>query len=134
MEHDRATPSSKNHRVFRITFVSPEGESQSLDVEPAARPSSGTGEPGSILDMALASGIEIDHACGGVCACSTCHVKIKSGLASCNESSEAEEDQLDKAPGVTSQSRLACQCVPTGAQDLVVEIPGWNRNRVREGG
>jgi 2Fe-2S ferredoxin len=120
-------------RTFTITFVSATGDSQVIDVDAASRPSCGTGEPGSILDIALAQGVEIDHACGGVCACSTCHVKIKAGLASCNESTEDEEDQLDKAPGVTSQSRLACQCIPSGQQDLVVEIPGWNRNRVREG-
>ncbi|MBU6375494.1 MAG: 2Fe-2S iron-sulfur cluster binding domain-containing protein [Bdellovibrionales bacterium] len=120
-------------RSYKITFVSPGGMSQSITVSPETMPSSGTGEPGSILDIALASGVEIDHACGGVCACSTCHVKIRSGLKSCNEPSEAEEDQLEKAPGITSQSRLACQCVGDASEDLVVEIPGWNRNRVREG-
>jgi len=124
---------SKVAGTFKVTFVSPSGDSQVIEVDPASRPACGTGEPGSILDLALAQGIEIDHACGGVCACSTCHVKIKSGLESCNESTEEEEDQLDKAPGVTGQSRLACQCIPSGRQDLVVEIPGWNRNRVREG-
>jgi 2Fe-2S ferredoxin len=126
---DRAMPAG----TFQITFVSPTGDSKTIAVNSAALPTSGTGEPGSILDIALSQGVEIDHACGGVCACSTCHVKIKAGLTSCNESTENEEDQLDKAPGVTSQSRLACQCVPSGQQDLVVEIPGWNRNRVREG-
>ncbi len=124
---------SPNTRNFRITFVSPAGETKRVDIAAGLRPSSGAGEPGSLLDIALAEGIEIDHACGGVCACSTCHVKIKAGLASCNESTEAEEDQLDKAPGVTAQSRLACQCIADGSQDLVVEIPSWNRNRVREG-
>jgi 2Fe-2S ferredoxin len=126
---DRTAPAE----AFQITFVSPAGDSKTITVNSAALPRSGTGEPGSILDIALALGVEIDHACGGVCACSTCHVKIKAGLTSCNESTESEEDQLDKAPGVTGQSRLACQCVPSGQQDLVVEIPSWNRNRVREG-
>ncbi len=119
--------------TFRITFVPGSGEPKTITVDSACRPSSGTGEPGSILDLALAEGVEIDHACGGVCACSTCHVKITAGLSSCNESTEDEEDQLDKAPGVGSQSRLACQCIPNGRQDLTVEIPSWNRNRVREG-
>jgi 2Fe-2S ferredoxin len=111
---------------FKITFESGSGgESQVVQV------SEGTGE--SLLDIALAAGVEIDHACGGVCACSTCHVKIKHGASSCNSSEEDEDDQLDKAPGLSAQSRLACQCVPNGSQDLVVEIPTWNRNRVREG-
>jgi 2Fe-2S ferredoxin len=104
-----------------------------IELDPAALPSSGTGLPGSILDIALAADIEIDHACGGVCACSTCHVIVREGLATCNEAEEAEEDMLDKAPGLTAQSRLACQCVPNGKSRLVVEIPNWNRNLVREG-
>jgi 2Fe-2S ferredoxin len=40
---------------------------------------------------------------------------------------------MDDAPGITLQSRLACQCVPNGTQDLVVEIPSWNKNLVKEG-
>ena len=77
-------------------------------------------------------GIEMEHTCGGVCACSTCHVMVKQGLASCNEATEDEEDQLEEAPGITIQSRLACQCVPDGSMDVVVEIPAWNRNAVKE--
>jgi 2Fe-2S ferredoxin len=88
--------------------------------------------PGSILDIALASGVDIDHACGGVVACSTCHIIVKQGLNTCNESTDEEEDQLDKAPGLTPFSRLACQCVPNGKENLVVEVPNWNRNLVRE--
>ena len=118
--------SEKSAQTFKITFVS--GSTGDRQVVEAGR---GTGE--SLLDIALGAGIEIDHACGGVCACSTCHIKLKDGSASCSESSEQEEDQLDKAPGVSAQSRLACQCIPSGSQDLVVEIPIWNRNRVREG-
>ncbi len=89
-------------------------------------------QPGSILDVALGQGIEIDHACGGVCACSTCHVIVRTGLESCNEATEDEEDMLDNAPGLEPDSRLGCQCVPDGTVDVVVEIPDWNRNLVRE--
>jgi 2Fe-2S ferredoxin len=78
-------------------------------------------------------GIDIDHACGGVSACSTCHVVVLEGLSSCNEASDSEEDQLDKAPGLTPQSRLACQCIPNGTENLLVQVPSWNRNLVREG-
>jgi 2Fe-2S ferredoxin len=74
----------------------------------------------------------LDHACGGVCACSTCHVIVHEGLESCNEATDAELDQLDEAPGLTPKSRLGCQCVPDGTRDLVVEIPEWNKNYAKE--
>lgn len=114
---------------YQITFLP---EEKTIDVDPDQLPTSGTGLEGSILDIALASGIDIDHACGGVCACSTCHIIVQEGLESCNESSEDEEDQLEKAPGLTPRSRLACQCVPDGSSKIVVQIPSWNRNLVRE--
>jgi len=114
---------------FTIEFL-PQGKK--IEVDPANMPTSATGLKGSILDIALASDIDIDHACGGVCACSTCHVIVKEGLESCSQSTEEEEDQLDKAPGLTPSSRLACQCVPNGTKNLVVEVPNWNRNLVRE--
>jgi len=106
---------------------------QKFEINPSEPPRGGIGEPGSILDMALGLNMDIDHACGGVSACSTCHVVVRAGLETCNESSEAEEDQLDKAPGLTPQSRLACQCIPNGSKNIVVEVPSWNRNRIREG-
>ncbi len=120
-------PDKKN---FTIEFL-PEGKK--LDIDPQNLPTSATGKKGSVLDMALAMGIDIDHACGGVCACSTCHIIVRKGLESCSESTEEEEDQLDKAPGLTPRSRLACQTVPNGTKNLVVEVPNWNRNFVREG-
>jgi 2Fe-2S ferredoxin len=122
---------SQAQKKFTITFL-PEGKT--IEIDPKNMPTSSTGLPGSVLDIALASDVDIDHACGGVCACSTCHVVIQEGLSSCNESTDDEEDQLDKAPGLTTRSRLACQCVPDGTQNLVVQIPNWNRNLVREGG
>ena len=117
-----------NMKNFTLTFL-PENKKFTIDAQ--NKPTSEHGQKGSVLDMALALGIEIDHACGGVCACSTCHIIVKEGWEGCNSSTEDEEDQLDLAPGLTSQSRLACQCIPT--QDTVIEIPGWNRNLVREG-
>ncbi|MGL5096500.1 MAG: 2Fe-2S iron-sulfur cluster-binding protein, partial [Planctomycetia bacterium] len=90
------------------------------------------GLPGSLLDLALHAGETVDHACGGVCACSTCHVIVRQGIASCNAATEDEEDMLDEARGVVVESRLACQCVPNGSMDVVVEIPDWNRNLVKE--
>jgi 2Fe-2S ferredoxin len=76
--------------------------------------------------------VDIDHSCGGVCACSTCHVIVRQGIESCNEATDDELDQLDNARGLEPESRLACQCVPNGTQDIVVEIPKWNRNLARE--
>ncbi|MEW6775677.1 MAG: 2Fe-2S iron-sulfur cluster-binding protein [Bdellovibrionota bacterium] len=117
-------------KKYRITFLP---ENRTIEVDPAQVPYGRDGEPGSILDIALSHGVEIDHACGGVCACSTCHVLVKKGLSSIPEPSDAELDQLDNAPGNTVESRLACQAVPSGEEDITVEIPEWNRNLVREG-
>lgn len=116
-------------RPYTITFMP---MNVKVEVDPAKLPYTRDGLPGSVLEIAEGHDVDIDHACGGVCACSTCHVLVKQGLDSCNEASEDEEDQLDLAPGVSPQSRLACQCVPDGSSDVVVEIPEWNRNHVRE--
>ena len=128
------TPETQRaQKKFTITFqLAGESEPRKVEVDPEHMPTSATGLPGSILDIALASDIDIDHACGGVCACSTCHVIVKEGLSSCNESSEEEEDQLEEAPALTPKSRLACQCVPDGSENIWVQVPNWNRNRVRE--
>lgn len=116
-------------KTYRITFL-PEG--RAIEVIPMEPGSHHEGEPGSILDSADRNDVSIEHACGGFAACSTCHVIVREGLESCNEISEAEDDMLDEAPGLTLQSRLACQCIPDGSCDLVVEIPAWNRNLVTE--
>lgn len=104
-----------------------------VKVDPAKIPYSEKGLPGSLLEIALGNGVDIEHACGGVLACSTCHVWVKKGLKSCNEALDEELDQLDNAPGATFESRLACQCVPNGSEPLEVVIPAWNRNAVKEG-
>jgi 2Fe-2S ferredoxin len=120
-------------RKYRVTFrLEESGETREVEVDPARIPYQRTGRPGSILDIALGNGIEIEHTCGGVCACSTCHSIIKEGLASCNEESDDELDQLEEAPGITVQSRLSCQCIPDGTSDIVVVVPAWNRNAVKE--
>ena len=103
-----------------------------IDVDPAKIPYGKTGLPGSLLDIAMANGVDIDHACGGVAACSTCHVLVKKGLKTCNEALDEELDQIDNAPGATFESRLSCQCVPNGTEDVEIVIPNWNRNLVRE--
>jgi len=115
---------------FKITFLP---MNVTVDVDPEKIPYGVTGLPGSILDIALANGIEIDHSCGGVCACATCHCIVRSGGETISEMIDAEDYQLSFAPGLTPSSRLSCQSVPDGTRDLVVEIPSWNRNAVREG-
>jgi ferredoxin, 2Fe-2S len=91
----------------------------------------------SILHAALEQGVQLDHACGGVCACSTCHVKIKQGRECFSAASEDELDQLDEARDTALDSRLGCQAkllrVPPGGSVEIV-IPTWNVNAVREGG
>lgn len=124
-----ATPQPPKKK-YKVTFTN---NNQVIEVDPAKVPFTGTGNPGSILDIALAHGIDIDHACGGVAACSTCHVYIKEGLSTCPDAAEEELDMLDLAPDLKPSSRLSCQCVPSGDQDIVVEIPDWNRNLAREG-
>lgn len=120
------TPKKK----YRITFLP---MNKTIEVDPEQIPYDRTGQPGSILEIALGHDIDIDHSCGGVCACSTCHVIVQKGLESCNEATDDELDQLEEARGLTTESRLSCQCVPNGTCDVVVEIPGWNRNVVKEG-
>ncbi len=63
----------------------------------------------SILDIALEHDIPLAHACGGVCACTTCHVIVKAGAENLDEMDEPEEERLDRATGVTLHSRLGCQ-------------------------
>lgn len=118
---------------YKLTIIDEKRREHVIEVDPARIPYEDHGLPGSILDICMAHGIELDHACGGVCACSTCHVIVRQGLSTCNAATEDEEDQLDEAYGLTAQSRLGCQCVPNGSSDVVVEIPSWNRNLAREG-
>lgn len=118
-------------RGFRIIYIDPRGGRRVVEVDPARIPYNPHGRPGSLLEIALGHGIEIEHACGGVCACGTCHVVVREGHESCSQPSDEEQDELDQAYGVTSRSRLACQCVPDGTRDLVVEIPTRNRNLER---
>lgn len=118
---------------YTLTVIDEQSRTHTIPIDPANLPDSGHGQPGCVLEALLAAHIPIDHACGGVCACSTCHIIVEQGFASCPPATEAEEDMLDLAYGLTPQSRLACQCVPDGSTDVTVRIPSWNRNQVSEG-
>ena len=78
----------------------------------------------TILDVALDNKIDLQHNCGGACACSTCHVILKGGFETLSEMDDNEADQLDEAEGLTLTSRLGCQAKIYG--DIVVEIPLMN--------
>ena len=86
----------------------------------------------NLLEIAMGSEINIEHACGGVCACSTCHVYIEEGMECLSDSTEAEDDRVEEAPDVRRNSRLACQCEILKPGKIVVRIPAWNRNAVKE--
>ena len=76
----------------------------------------------SILETALANDYDLEHACGGFCACTTCHVVVKKGEKLLSEMDFDEEDKLDEVEGVTLESRLGCQArVESG--DIVVLVP-----------
>lgn len=115
---------------YRITFLP---DDKTVDVDTDSLGEAHDGENGSVLHLAALNHIEIDHACGGVNACSTCHIIVRSGESGFNQADDDEEDMLDNAPGLTLQSRLACQAIPNGSCDVVVEVPGWNRNKAKEG-
>jgi len=89
-------------------------------------------EPGTtICDAALANGIDIEHACEKSCACTTCHIYIREGFDDLEESTEDEDDLLDKAWGLEPDSRLSCQA-KVGDTDMVIEIPKYTINMVSE--
>lgn len=84
-----------------------------------------------LCDQLRAHGVAIEHACEKSCVCTTCHVLIRQGFSSLRPASDEEEDQLGKAWGLESCSRLSCQ-VRVSDADLVVEIPRYTLNVVSE--
>ena len=89
-------------------------------------------EPGkSLCQQLLDHGIDIEHACGMVAACTTCHVIVREGFGRLPPSSEQEDDMLDKAWGLTATSRLSCQ-LDAVATDLTIELPKYTINHARE--
>ncbi|MDR1530473.1 MAG: ISC system 2Fe-2S type ferredoxin [Burkholderiales bacterium] len=86
-----------------------------------------------LLDALLRHGVHIEHACEKACACTTCHIIIRKGFSSLNESSDNEEDMLDRAWGVTPISRLSCQ-TRIGNESLEIEIPRYTINHAKENG
>ena len=115
----------------KVTFII-DGVEQTVEFQHGQIEYSHHGEPESLLDVAKNRDIPLEHACGGSCACTTCHVIVRSGAQNLSEMQEDEADRLDTAWGLTPESRLGCQAVITG--DVVVEFPMYTRNYVQEGG
>ena len=85
----------------------------------------------TVLDVALKNGISIPHACEKSCACTTCHVVVREGFDSLEESDELEDDMLDKAWGLSPKSRLSCQSI-IQSDDITIEIPKYTINLAKE--
>lgn len=117
--------------MVRLTFL-PSGKS--VEFEAGKLPYQDHGKPQSILDVAINCGLHLEHACGGNCACTTCHVVVKKGKELLSECSEEEADRLDTAADLQLNSRLGCQAIIEKPGEVVVEIPSWNRNYISEGG
>jgi len=115
--------------VPKVTFVN---IGKTVEFESGKLPYHEHGKPESILDVALNFGIQLEHACGGVCACTTCHVHVKAGEQNLSEPDDDELDRLDMAADLQLNSRVGCQAIVKG--DVTVDMPAWNRNYVSEGG
>lgn len=82
------------------------------------------GDDQSLLEICLNNGIELHHNCGGVCACSTCHLYVDNGMSHLEELSDKEEDFIDRAVNPRINSRLGCQCVlQPGTGELEITLP-----------
>jgi 2Fe-2S ferredoxin len=114
----------------RVTFLP---EEKTVEFPYGSMAYDGHGQPMSFLDVAENFGIFLDHACGGVCACTTCHLWIKEGAQGISDPEDLELDRMETAADIQLNSRLGCQAVIEKPGTYVVEIPKWNRNYVQEG-
>ena len=104
----------------KMTFIQRDGSHREVDAPNGL----------SVLEIAHKHDIDIEGACEGSLACSTCHVVVDSGCyAKLSKATEDEEDMLDLAFGLTETSRLGCQIVMSDKLDgLVVKLPAGTRN------
>ena len=104
----------------KITFIDTDGKPHEVDAP----------EGLSVLEIAHKNNIELEGACEGSLACSTCHVIVDPGYYDkLKEATEDEEDMLDLAWGLTHTSRLGCQIIITPELDgLTVTLPSSTRN------
>ena len=118
--------------VSKVTFLP---ANETFEFDPKKLPYKGHGKPLSLLDVAMNFGFHLEHACGGSCACTTCHVVVKEGRQFLSEMEDDEMDRVEQAADYQLNSRLGCQAVIQGGDDasVTVTIPDWNRNYVSEG-
>jgi 2Fe-2S ferredoxin len=91
-------------------------------LQPVTLPNIEAGQ--SLLEIVLSNDIELHHNCGGVCACSTCHLYVNKGDDLMEEITDREEDFIDRAVNTRINSRLGCQCVLLdGSGDIEVTLP-----------
>ncbi len=103
--------------MYNITF-----KFEQKGLEPVSLKNIEAGQ--SILEVALKNEIDLHHNCGGVCACSTCHLYVEQGEDLVEELSDREEDFIDRAINPRLNSRLGCQCVLLGGGgNIVVTLP-----------
>lgn len=108
----------------KMTFINADGTRTEVDAPVGL----------SVLEIAHKNGLDLEGACEGSLACSTCHVVVAAEwFDKLKDASEEEEDMLDLAFGLTHTSRLGCQIKMTEDLDgLVVTIPGGTRNMMLE--
>ena len=106
--------------MTKIIFIQPDGSEQTVDAQNGL----------SLLEVAHSNGIELEGACEGSLACSTCHIIVdKVFFESLPEPTEEEEDMLDLAFGLTHTSRLGCQIIiDAKLEGMNVKIPTGTRN------
>src|ERR1700742_3476112 len=102
-EVDLSQPPAEN--MVRVTFK-PEGKT--VEFPFGSLPYDGHGEPMSLLDVAENYGIFLDHACGGVCACTTCHIHVLAGAPGLSEAEDLELDRMETAADIQLNSRVGC--------------------------
>lgn len=117
--------------VAKVTVL-PANETFEFDLESLSYHDHG--KPKSFLDVGINVGFHIEHACGGNCACTTCHVVVKNGAEFLSDMDDDEADKLDLAADLQLGSRLGCQVHFVRDGEVTIEIPSWNRNYVSEGG
>ena len=125
-----ATIEAPGENTVEVVFM-PGGKT--VQFEHGKLPYKDHGKEQSILDVALNNGVRLDHACGGNCACTTCHVVVKQGAELMNEMNDDEADRIETAADLQLASRLGCMAVIEKPGTVIVEIPSWNRNYVSEG-
>ncbi len=108
----------------KMTFIEADGTEHGVDAA----------EGLSVLEIAHRHKLDLEGACEGSLACSTCHVVVEAGwFDRLPEPTEDEEDMLDLAFGLTRTSRLGCQLIMTAALDgLTVSLPGGSRNALKD--